>query len=55
MEGTGVDLPGEAPNKCHELVQIPGSNQGDDGADEHHSEAEDVLQTLDVKISFVTL
>jgi hypothetical protein len=23
MEGTGVDVPSEAPNKCHELVQIP--------------------------------
>ena len=53
MEGTGVDVPGEAPNKCHELVQIPSPSHGVNSADEHHPEAEDVLQILDIKMSFV--
>lgn len=54
MEGTRVDLPGKEPNKRHELVQIPSPNRGDNNTDEHHSEAEDILRTLDMEMSFVS-
>lgn len=52
MKGTGVDVPGKAANKCHKLDQIPSPNRGINSADEHHPET-DVLQTLDMKMSFV--
>ena len=53
MKGTGVDVPGEAPNKRHELVQIPSPKQGDNSVDEHHPGAEDFLQPLYMKMCFV--
>ena len=46
MEGTGFDVPGEAPNKRHEPVQISGPNREDNNADEHYPETQDVLQPL---------
>ena len=54
MEGTGVDVPSEAPNERHVLVQIPSPRQGDNSVDEHHPGGEDFLQPLYMKMSFFT-
>ena len=48
-----VDVPDKAPNRRHELVQIPSPSRGDNRADEYHPGAEDVLQPYYMKMSFV--
>ena len=52
MEGTGVEVRGQAPNDRN-MSRSPTSTEGDNSANEHHPEAHDDLQTLDKKMSFV--
>ena len=47
MSGKGGDVPGEAPNKGDELVEVGGAEVAERAAEDDDTEAEEVLLPLD--------